>query len=132
MATKKYFSGIGKRKTSIARVYLVKNGKGLVTINNRSLVEYFKRPTSRMMVEQALHLTQTFNKVDIHVNVLGGGLSGQAGAIRHGITRALLEMNPELRATLKSAGLVTRDARIKERKKYGLSAARARYQFSKR
>jgi len=85
-----------------------------------------------MMVEQALHLTQTIGKVNIRINVLGGGLSGQAGAIRHGITRALLVMNPELRPVLKSAGLITRDARIKERKKYGLRSARARFQFSKR
>lgn len=129
---KKSFASVGKRKTSIARVYLDDNGSGQITINHRSLEEYFKRPTSRMMVEQALHLTQTIGKVNIRVNVLGGGLSGQAGAIRHGITRALLVMNPELRPVLKSAGLITRDARIKERKKYGLRSARARFQFSKR
>ncbi len=129
---KKFFAGVGKRKTSIARVYLEDNGSGKITINHRTLEEYFKRPTSRMMVEQALHLTQMFNKVNIRVNVLGGGLSGQAGAIRHGITRALLTLNPELRPMLKTAGLITRDARIKERKKYGLASARARFQFSKR
>ncbi len=129
---KKFFAGVGKRKTSIARVYLEDNGSGKIIINHRSLEEYFKRPTSRMMVEQALHLTQMFNKVNIRVNVLGGGLSGQAGAIRHGITRALLTLDPELRPVLKSAGLITRDARIKERKKYGLASARARFQFSKR
>jgi small subunit ribosomal protein S9 len=129
---KKSFASVGKRKKSIARVYIDDNGTGAITINHRSLEDYFKRPTSRMMVEQALHLTQTAGKVDIRVNVLGGGLSGQAGAIRHGITRALLIMNPELRGVLKSAGLITRDARIKERKKYGLASARARFQFSKR
>ncbi len=129
---KKFFAGIGKRKTSIARVYLEENGTGKIVINHKSLEEYFKRPTSRMMVEQALNLTQTIGKVNIRVNVLGGGLSGQAGAIRHGITHALLTMNPELRSVLKPAGLITRDARIKERKKYGLASARARFQFSKR
>ncbi|APJ02826.1 30S ribosomal protein S9 [Silvanigrella aquatica] len=128
----KYVSGVGKRKTSIARVYLVKDGKGSITINHRSLEDYFKRPTSRMVVEQALNLTQTLGKVDIRVTVVGGGLSGQAGAIRHGITHALLNMNPEFRAVLKASSLITRDARIKERKKYGLRSARARFQFSKR
>ena len=128
----KSIGSVGKRKTSIARVYLDSNGTGQITINHRSLEDYFKRPTSRMMVEQALHLTQTNGKVNVNINVLGGGLSGQAGAIRHGITRALLVMNPELRGVLKAAGLITRDARIKERKKYGLSSARARFQFSKR
>ena len=129
---KKSFASVGKRKSSIARVYLDEQGTGAITVNHRTLQDYFKRPTSRMMVEQALHLTQTINKVDVRINVLGGGLSGQAGAIRHGITRALLVMDPELRGVLKSAGLITRDARIKERKKYGLSSARARFQFSKR
>lgn len=129
---KKSFASVGKRKSSIARVYLEDNGTGLITINHRTLEDYFKRPTSRMVVEQALQLTQTLGKVNVRVNVLGGGLSGQAGAIRHGITRALLNMNPELRSVLKSAGLITRDDRVKERKKYGLSSARARFQFSKR
>ena len=128
----KYITGLGKRKTSIARVYLVKDGKGTITVNKRTLLDYFKRPTSRMVVEQALNLTKTLGKVDIHVRVVGGGLTGQAGAIRHGITNALLNMNQEFRAILKPAGLITRDARIKERKMYGLAAARARYQFSKR
>jgi small subunit ribosomal protein S9 len=129
---KKFFASVGKRKTSVARVYLDEVGTGQITINHLSLEDYFKRPTSRMMVEQALHLTQTIGKVNIRVNVLGGGLSGQAGAIRHGITRSLLLMNPELRGVLKSAGLITRDDRVKERKKYGLRSARARFQFSKR
>jgi len=131
MSVKK-ISGVGKRKTSIARVTLVPNGTGQVTINKRSLSEYFIRPTSRMVVEHALNLTQTLGTVDIVVNVVGGGLSGQAGAIRHGITKVLLEFNADLRTILKPAGLITRDARIKERKKYGLAAARSRFQFSKR
>jgi small subunit ribosomal protein S9 len=125
------FSGLGKRKTSIARV-TIKAGKGKIQINKRTLEDYFKRPTSRMMVEQALKLTNTLGAVDVTVNVVGGGLSGQAGAIRHGLTRALLGFNPELRPTLKGAGLVTRDPRIKERKRYGFKGARARFQFSKR
>ncbi len=125
------FSGLGKRKTSIARV-TIKAGKGKIQINKRTLEDYFKRPTSRMMVEHALKLTNTLGAIDITVNVVGGGLSGQAGAIRHGLTRALLGFNPELRSTLKSAGLITRDSRIKERKRYGFKGARARFQFSKR
>lgn len=129
---KKFFTGVGKRKTSVARVYLVENGKGTITVNQRDIQDYFKRPTSRMVVQHALNLTGLLDKVDININVIGGGLSGQAGAIRHGITRALLTMDPELRSVLKPAGLVTRDARKKERKMYGLAAARARYQFSKR
>ncbi len=127
----KYSTGLGKRKHAIARVY-IKEGKGNITVNSRTLEDYFKRPTSRMVVEQALKLVSLNGKVDIRVNVIGGGLSGQAGAIRHGLTRALMEFNPELRPALKAAGFVTRDSRIKERKKYGLKAARARFQFSKR
>jgi small subunit ribosomal protein S9 len=127
----KYFTGLGKRKHAIARVY-IKEGKGNITVNSRTLEDYFKRPTSRMVVEQALKLVALNGKIDINVNVIGGGLSGQAGAIRHGLTRALMEYNAELRPTLKAAGFVTRDARIKERKKYGLKSARARFQFSKR
>lgn len=122
----------GKRKTSIARVIVKQGGNGLITVNRRNLEEYFKRPTSRMIVQQPLHLTQTISKLDISVNVVGGGLTGQAGAIRHGIAKALIALNPEYRAVLKAAGLTTRDARIKERKLYGLKSARARYQFSKR
>lgn len=123
--------GLGKRKTSAARVYL-KEGKGSITINHRSLLEYFNRPTSRMVVEHPLKLTDMLGKVDITVNVRGGGLSGQAGAVRHGISRALCRYNPSFRAVLKSAGLLTRDARKKERKIYGRKSARARYQYSKR
>jgi small subunit ribosomal protein S9 len=127
----KFFTGLGKRKHAIARVY-IKEGKGNITVNSRTLEDYFKRPTSRMVVEQALKLVALNGKIDINVNVIGGGLSGQAGAIRHGLTRALMEYNPELRPALKAAGFVTRDPRIKERKKYGLKSARARFQFSKR
>lgn len=122
----------GKRKTSIARVTLTPGGKGIITVNRRTLEDYFRRPTSRMIVQQPLNLTQTIGKVDVSVNVVGGGLTGQAGAIRHGIAKALIALNPENRAVLKIAGLTTRDARIKERKMYGLKSARARYQFSKR
>ena len=131
MASIKYCVAVGKRKTSIARVF-VKEGTGVISINDRTMENYFKRPTSRMVVEQPLNLTQTIGKVDIKINVIGGGLSGQAGAIRHGITRALVKFNAELHKPLKVAGFVTRDARRKERKMYGRRAARARFQFSKR
>lgn len=131
MASVKYFIAVGKRKTSIARVF-IKEGSGVISINNRSMEDYFKRPTSRMVVEQPLQLTQNMGKVDIKINVIGGGLSGQAGAIRHGLTRALVKFNSELHKPLKTAGFVTRDARRKERKMYGRRAARARFQFSKR
>ena len=130
MATK-YYIGLGKRKTAVARVFL-KEGTGKILVNKRTLDEYFRRPTSRMVVNQPLNLTSVLEKVDIKVNVCGGGLSGQAGAIRHGITRALMVWNGELRPPLKAAGLVTRDARRKQRKMYGRRAARARFQFSKR
>jgi len=130
MATPSH-TGVGKRKTSIARIYMLP-GSGKITINNRSLQDYFIRPTSRMVVEQPLHLAQCAGKLDIKINVVGGGLSGQAGAIRHGITRALLEYNADLRPVLKTAGLITRDPRKKERKMYGRRGARARFQFSKR
>lgn len=130
--TQNGFLDTGKRKTSIARVILTPGGKGKITVNGRSLEDYFKRPTSRMIVQQPLNLTQTIGSLDIRVNVHGGGLTGQAGAIRHGISKALIALNTEHRAALKTAGLITRDARIKERKKYGLKSARARYQFSKR
>ncbi len=130
--TQKGFLNTGKRKTSIARVILTPGGKGNITVNGRALETYFNRPTSRMIVQQPLNLTQTIGNVDIRANVLGGGLTGQAGAIRHGIAKALVTLNAEHRSVLKEAGLITRDARIKERKKYGLKGARARYQFSKR
>lgn len=121
----------GRRKTSVARVFL-KPGKGSLVINNRTLQEYFGRETARMIVLQPFQVTQTAGNFDIAVNVDGGGNSGQAGAIRHGITRALMEFNPDLRAALKKAGFVTRDPRAVERKKYGRHKARKRPQYSKR
>ena len=130
MAEQKYYA-TGKRKTSIARVWM-KPGTGVITVNKRSLDLFFGRETSKMVIHQPLELTDNLGKFDISVNVSGGGMSGQAGAIRHGITKALLDVDPELRATLKQAGFITRDSRIKERKKYGRKAARASYQFSKR
>lgn len=125
------FYGTGKRKSSIARVWL-KPGAGRIVVNNKTLDEYFGRETSKMVVRQPLELTENIDKFDIFVNVCGGGDSGQAGAIKHGITKALLESDPELRPNLKKAGFITRDSRVKERKKYGRKAARARFQFSKR
>ena len=125
------FYGTGKRKTSIARVWL-KPGSGAITVNSKTLDEYFGRETSKMVVRQSLELTENVGKFDIFVTVQGGGDTGQAGAIRHGITKALLESDPELRGNLKKAGFITRDSRVKERKKYGRKAARARFQFSKR
>ena len=125
------FYGTGKRKTSIARVWL-KAGAGAFTVNNKTLDEYFGRDTSKMVALQSLELTENIGKFDIMVTVKGGGDSGQAGAIRHGITKALLAIDPELRGNLKKAGFITRDSRVKERKKYGRKAARARFQFSKR
>jgi small subunit ribosomal protein S9 len=125
------YYGTGKRKSSIARTWL-KPGKGIITINDRTIEDYFGRETAKMVVEQPFVLTDTYGNFDVKVNVSGGGISGQAAAIRHGITRALLKFNPEFRQVLKKAGLVTRDARIKERKKYGQKGARARFQYSKR
>jgi small subunit ribosomal protein S9 len=130
MAEQRFYA-TGKRKTSVARVWL-KPGEGSITINRRSMDEYFGRPTSKMVIRQPLELTNNLGKFDITVNVCGGGPSGQAGAIKHGITKALLTADPELRAVLKKAGFITRDSRIKERKKYGKKAARASFQFSKR
>ena len=130
MAAKSFYA-TGKRKTSIARVWL-KPGAGNITINNKTLDEYFGRETSKMVVNQPLELTENVGKFDIFVTVCGGGDSGQAGAIKHGITKALLEVDTELRGILKKAGFITRDSRIKERKKYGKKAARASFQFSKR
>jgi len=125
------FYGTGKRKTSIARVWL-KPGAGAFTVNNKTLDEYFGRDTSKMVARQSLELTENIGKFDIFVTVKGGGDSGQAGAIRHGITKTLLANDPELRGNLKKAGFITRDSRVKERKKYGRKGARARFQFSKR
>jgi len=125
------FYGTGKRKSSIARVWL-KPGTGAITVNQKTLDQYFGRETSKMIVKQPLELTENLDKFDIYVTVKGGGDSGQAGAIKHGITKALLEIDEALRSALKKAGFVTRDSRIKERKKYGKKAARASFQFSKR
>jgi small subunit ribosomal protein S9 len=127
----KAFTATGRRKTSVARVRLMQ-GKGLITINSRSLQEYFGRETARMIVLQPFDVTQTGTSFDVDVNVKGGGSSGQAGAIRHGITRALMQVNPEFRPPLKKAGFVTRDPRAVERKKYGHHKARKRPQYSKR
>jgi small subunit ribosomal protein S9 len=124
-------SATGKRKTAVARVW-VKPGSGVVVINKKPMDTYIDRETSKMVIFQPLVLTGTYGKLDISVNVQGGGGSGQAGAIRHGISKALLEYNPEFREVLKRAGFLTRDSRVKERKKYGKRSARARFQYSKR
>jgi small subunit ribosomal protein S9 len=123
--------GTGRRKTAVARVYL-RSGTGKFVVNDKPVDVFFSRETGRMIVRQPLVLTDHLNTFDIHVNVHGGGESGQAGAVRHGITRALIEYDPALKASLKQAGLVTRDAREVERKKVGLRKARRRKQFSKR
>jgi small subunit ribosomal protein S9 len=125
------YYGTGRRKTATARVYL-RPGDGSVQVNRKPFDSYFPNETLRMIIRQPLNLTETATKFDILVNVAGGGPAGQAGAIRHGITRALIEYNSDLRPTLKQAGLITRDPRIKERKKYGQKGARKRFQFSKR
>ena len=125
------FYGTGRRKSSIARVYLVP-GNGTITINKRSLDEYFGLETLKIIVRQPLEATNTLDKYDVLVNVRGGGFTGQAGAIRHGIARALLNVDADFRPTLKKAGFLTRDPRMKERKKYGLKKARRAPQFSKR
>ena len=130
MAVERYY-GTGRRKKSIARVYLVP-GTGKITINKRDIDEYFGLETLKVIVRQPLVATETTDKFDVLVNVHGGGTTGQAGAIRHGIARALCEADADYRPTLKSAGLLTRDPRMKERKKYGLKAARRAPQFSKR
>jgi small subunit ribosomal protein S9 len=130
MADIQYY-GTGRRKTSTARVYL-RPGTGDIKVNKREFNAYFPNEALQMIIRQPLNLTETTGKFDIFVNVAGGGQAGQAGAVRHGITRALLEYNADLRTTLKRAGLVTRDPRQKERKKYGQKGARKRFQFSKR
>ena len=129
---KKYFYGTGRRKSSIARVRVYENGTGAITINGRNIDEYFGLETLKLVVRQPLATTELLDKVDTVVSVTGGGVSGQAGAIRHGISRALVTLNPEYRPALKAAGFMTRDPRMKERKKYGLKAARRAPQFSKR
>lgn len=129
---KPYHYGTGRRKSSVARVRLFPNGTGAITINGRDIDDYFGLDTLKMVVRQPLAATDLLGKVDLVCTVEGGGVTGQAGAIRHGVARALLGVNPELRATLKAAGFLTRDPRMKERKKYGLKAARRAPQFSKR
>ena len=129
--TKPYFYGTGRRKHSVARVR-VYNGTGKVTINGRDIEDYFGLDTLKLLVRSPLVLTETDGKFDVVVNVVGGGCSGQAGAIRRGLSRALLQYDPNLRPALKKAGFLTRDPRMKERKKYGLKAARRAPQFSKR
>ena len=129
---KAYFYGTGRRKSSVARVKLIPNGTGVVTVNNRTLDNYFGLATLKMVVKQPLTLLGLEEKFDVVVTVQGGGFTGQAGAIRLGIARALLQANADYRPMLKKAGLLTRDSRMKERKKYGLKAARRAPQFSKR
>jgi small subunit ribosomal protein S9 len=130
MAVTQYY-GTGRRKSSVARVYL-RPGTGKITVNKKDIDDYFGQDILKMIIMQPLTATETTEKFDIYVNVQGGGYSGQAGAIKHGIARALLNVDPEYRVTLKKAGYLTRDPRMKERKKYGLKAARRAPQFSKR
>jgi small subunit ribosomal protein S9 len=125
------YHAVGKRKKSVARIWM-KPGKGEITINKRSFDDYIKRESDKVRILQPLELTDTLGKYDISANVRGGGVSGQAGAIRHGISRALVDMNPDFRLSLKKAELLTRDPRMKERKKYGQPGARKRFQYSKR
>ncbi|MBN2010610.1 30S ribosomal protein S9 [candidate division KSB1 bacterium] len=127
----KVFYATGRRKNSVARVRIVP-GSGNILVNKRSLIDHFKRETLKMIIEQPLELTETISKFDIVANVRGGGLTGQAGAVRLGISRALLKYDEELRPILKTNGFLTRDPREKERKKYGMAGARKRFQFSKR
>lgn len=131
---KPYHYGTGRRKSSVARVHLFPGGAGQITINNRDIDDYFGLETLKLIVRQPLNLSAIglVGKVDIRATVSGGGVTGQAGAIRHGIARALLELDPNYRTSLKAAGFLTRDPRMKERKKYGLKAARRAPQFSKR
>jgi len=129
---KPYLYGTGRRKSSVARVHLIPGGTGAITINGRDIDDYFGLETLKLIVRQPLNTTGTLGKVDIEATVSGGGVTGQAGAIRHGISRALLQVEESYRASLKAAGFLTRDPRMKERKKYGLKAARRAPQFSKR
>ncbi len=131
MAERIQYYGTGRRKTSVARVFL-RAGQGQIIVNKRAFEDYFPRESLRLIVAQPLELTGTVAQVDVRANVSGGGLSGQAGAVRHGIARALLAFNDQLRSSLKRAGFLTRDPRMKERKKYGQPGARKRFQFSKR
>lgn len=130
MSSIQYYA-TGKRKTASARVFL-RPGKGKILVNKREIEHYFPNQSHQLLIKKPLQITECIDKFDIYISVCGGGLSGQAGAIRHGISRALVEYNRELRDKLKKTGLLTRDSRIKERKKYGQRGARARYQFSKR
>jgi len=125
------FHAVGKRKSAIARIWM-RPGKGLITINKKPMDEYITRELDKILIKQPLVLTDTLGRYDITVSVRGGGISGQAGAIRHGLSRALVSLNPDLRLILRKASLLTRDSRVRERKKYGLRGARARYQYSKR
>lgn len=129
---KPYVYGTGRRKSSVARVRLYEGGTGSITINGRDIDDYFGLDTLKLITRQPLALTDMLGKVDVIATVNGGGVTGQAGALRHGIARALLEINPDFRGALKKAGFLTRDPRMKERKKYGLKAARRAPQFSKR
>ncbi len=129
---KQYQYGTGRRKSSVARVRVYENGSGSILINGRDIDDYFGLETLKLLVRQPMTTTGTLGKIDVICTVMGGGVTGQAGAIRHGVARALLKVNPEFRAPLKAAGLLTRDPRMKERKKYGLKAARRAPQFSKR
>ena len=129
---KPYFYGTGRRKSSVARVHLFENGTGKITINGRDIDDYFGLETLKLIVRQPLVATELLGKVDIVATVTGGGVTGQAGAIRHGIARALCQADADFRPVLKKAGFLTRDPRMKERKKYGLKAARRAPQFSKR
>ncbi|MBN2495342.1 MAG: 30S ribosomal protein S9 [Deltaproteobacteria bacterium] len=131
MIEKLGFYATGKRKTAIARVWL-RPGTGRIVVNRREVDEYFGRPTLEMIMQEPFSLTETAGRFDAKVRVTGGGLAGQAGAIRHGIAKALIEANPQLRSVLKKAGMLTRDSRVKERKKYGQPGARKRFQYSKR
>jgi small subunit ribosomal protein S9 len=130
MSEQRYYA-TGKRKNAIARVYM-KAGNGNIVVNKRNYDEYFTRPSLKMVIKQPLEIAGKKDQFDLYVNVSGGGVAGQAGAVKHGISKALLEYDAELRAVLKKAGFLTRDARIKERKKYGQPGARKRFQFSKR
>jgi small subunit ribosomal protein S9 len=130
MAEQRYYA-TGKRKSAIARVYM-KSGSGNFVVNKRSFDDYFTRPSLKMIIKQPLEMTGKKDQFDLYINVCGGGMAGQAGAVKHGISKALLEYDAELRAVLKKAGFLTRDARVKERKKYGQPGARKRFQFSKR
>lgn len=131
MATKPVYSAVGRRKSAVARVHL-KPGKGKIIVNRRHYQDYFGRITQRQLITQPIDLLEVNGKFDVLANVRGGGLTGQAGAIRHGIARALIQISPDYKPELKKAGFLTRDSRVKERKKYGLRGARRAFQFSKR